>query len=51
MKEKLCEQCENCIYLENGDMICDVNDELIYEDFQPTDKNMWCEMENFVERS
>ncbi len=47
---KRCEQCVNCIYLEDGDMICDVNDKLIYENFQPSKEYMWCNTEKFEEK-
>ena len=44
---KVCEQCINCMYIENGDMVCDLNDELVYENFQPSKKYMWCNLEKY----
>ena len=49
---KFCEQCENCMYLENGDMFCDEHKDskLVYEDFCPTKYFMWCKGKKFQER-
>lgn len=49
---KTCEQCINCIYLEQGDMYCELtigDDEikLVYEEFCPTEDYMWCNGKKF----
>lgn len=35
--------CDNCIYIGEGDSICDVEDPiLVLEDWEPTDDFFWC---------
>lgn len=52
-----CEECANCIYIEQGDMFCDLTlDEnnktfkFMYEEFQPTEDYMWCAGKFFEEK-
>lgn len=49
---KTCEQCINCMYVENGDMYCDEHDnfDFVYEEFSPTESYMWCNGKKFIER-
>ena len=37
-----CENCGNCIPLGEGDHLCDVNDTMVIEEYQPTDNYIWC---------
>lgn len=52
-----CDKCINCIYLEQGDMYCDLTldsvDEsvrLVFEDFDPTIDYMWCDGKYYSKR-
>lgn len=47
-----CEQCANCMYVENGDMYCDEHEEFayVYDEFCPTEDYMWCNGKKFIER-
>ena len=47
-----CEQCENCIYVGNGNMYCDEceNFAYVYDEFSPTEEYMWCNGKKFIER-
>lgn len=40
----ICLTCSNCIYIGEGDSICDADDTpmLVLEDFTPTDDYWWC---------
>lgn len=54
-KNKSCEQCMNCMYVEHGDMYCDLTvgeDELkfVYDEFCPTEHYMWCNGKKFERR-
>ena len=55
-KNKTCEQCEHCMYVEHGDMYCDLTiDEKnkdvkwVYDEYSPTDDYMWCNGSKYVE--
>lgn len=41
---KTCENCINCIYIGEGDFICDVDSppKVILTDFTPTDEYWYC---------
>lgn len=40
---KICNTCVNCVYIGEGDFICDVNEPiLVLEDFTPTEDFMSC---------
>lgn len=41
---KCCLNCEHCIYIGEGDFICDADDTpvLIMSDFSPEDDYNWC---------
>lgn len=47
MKQKMCDPavCDNCIYIGEGDFICDrsVVPEMVVSDWQPTDKYLMCQ--------
>ncbi len=52
-----CELCEHCMYVEHGDMYCDLtidaeNKEVkwVYDEFCPTKDYMWCNKKKFVEK-
>lgn len=54
---KTCENCINCMYVEQGDMYCDLTvDEInenvkwVYDEFCPTEDYMWCNGKKFEER-
>lgn len=44
-----CEQCEHCMYIEHGDMYCDLTVDVknkdvkfVYDEFHPIEHYMWC---------
>ena len=54
---KTCENCMNCMYVEHGDMYCDLTVDAghekvkwVYDEFCPTNDYMWCNGKNFEER-
>lgn len=48
---KMCQNCEHCIYLCEGDFICDMDEPvLVMEDFEPTDDYMSCGGIDFEEQ-
>lgn len=56
-KMKTCDMCINCMYVEHGDMYCDLTiDEeketvaWVYDNYTPTDEYMWCKGKHFEER-
>lgn len=56
-KNITCDMCTHCIYVEEGDMYCDLTvDSLkkevkwIYEEFIPTEDYMWCNKRKYDER-
>lgn len=51
---KTCEQCANCMYVDHGDMYCDltvgaINKDVkfVYDEFCPTEDYMWCKGKKF----
>ena len=41
---KICNTCVNCVYIGEGDFICDIAEPvLVMEDFTPTDEFMLCQ--------
>jgi len=45
---KICNTCVNCVYIGEGDFICDYEEPvLIMEDFTPSDDFMYCNGENY----
>lgn len=46
-KKRFCDPgiCEHCLYICEGDFICDKNEEpvLVIEDWEPTEDFMWCD--------
>lgn len=46
---KRCFECGNCQYIGEGDHICDLNMELITDDWEPTDMFYHCGGKDFVE--
>ena len=50
-KELYCDKCINCIYLGDGDMMCDVNNKMIADDCIPTKNYMWCKGKEYEEES
>lgn len=47
---KCCFECDHCIYCCEGDHLCDVNNEFITEDWEPTDMFYHCLGKEFIER-
>ena len=47
---KFCFECANCQYIGEGDHICDVNMEIITDDWEPTDMFYHCGGKEFIER-
>ena len=54
---KTCENCMNCVYVEQGDMYCDLtlspinkNVKWVYDEFCPTKDYMWCNGKEYEER-
>ena len=47
-----CELCEHCMYVEHGDMYCDIHKDFadVYDEFCPTENYMWCNGKKFIER-
>lgn len=43
-----CHNCEHCIYIGEGDYICDENNEIVIEDWMPTDDYFWCNGKSFI---
>ena len=42
-KLKMCQDCEHCMYICEGDFICDMDEPvLVMEDFEPTEDYMYC---------
>lgn len=39
---KICSTCDNCIYIGEGDYLCDVNMVLVMEEHQPNDNYDYC---------
>ena len=42
-KPKMCQDCEHCIYICDGDFICDMDEPvLVMEDYTPTEDYLYC---------
>lgn len=39
---KTCYECENCLYVGEGDHICDMSMTIVISDWEPTDEFMCC---------
>ena len=46
---KTCTNCANAIALPEGGVTCDVNNELVMDDYLPTSEYLWCFGEEFKE--
>ena len=46
---KCCFECAHCQYIGEGDHICDVNMEIITDDWEPTDMFYHCGGKEFIE--
>jgi hypothetical protein len=40
--------CENCLYIGEGDYMCDTNNEIVIEEWQPTEDYYYCGGKEFV---
>lgn len=47
-KNKCCHFCENCIYIGEGDYMCDENHDFVIEDWEPTDDYFSCNGKHFI---
>lgn len=47
---KTCLDCDHCIYLGEGDHLCDLVDKFITEDWEPTEMFYNCMGKEFVDR-
>ena len=41
-KTKTCETCDNKIILTEGGIVCELNYEIVVDEYTPTDKYLWC---------
>lgn len=43
-REKICYNCDHCIYIGEGDYICDADYEpkIVMEEHEPNDNYYWC---------
>lgn len=53
-KKISCDKCEHCIYIEEGDMYCDLfldhknkTFKLVYDEFKPGKDYRWCNGKRF----
>lgn len=43
--------CDHCIYIGEGDSICDIEDpKIVLDDWEPTDDYFWCGGSCFVKK-
>lgn len=44
MNSSICHNCDHCIYIGEGDSICDADEEprIVLGDWEPTDDFWWC---------
>ena len=48
-KTKTCETCDNKITVAEGGIVCDLNAELVVDNYAPTDKYLCCNGRKFEE--
>lgn len=50
-EQSICHNCSHCIYIGEGDSICDADDEpkIVLGDWSPTDDFWWCAGSEFEE--
>ena len=48
--QKDCFNCENCLYIGEGDSICDFSFALVLDDWEPTDEFMICAGKDWTEK-
>ena len=55
--QKTCDMCMNCMYVEHGDMYCDLTVDVkkkkvkwVYDNYNPTENYMWCNGKHFEEK-
>lgn len=46
-EEKCCHNCTHCLYVGEGDSVCDENYTLVLDDWEPTDDYYNCGGKNF----
>ena len=48
-RPETCEQCENCVYIGEGDFICTLESPIIImEDFCPNENYMYCNFADYT---
>ena len=45
---KCCHMCEYCLYIGEGDYMCDTNTDIVIEEWQPTEDYYSCGGKKFV---
>ena len=45
---KKCYLCENCLYIGEGDYICDTNNDIVIKEWQPTEDYYSCKGKCFI---
>ena len=50
-EQPICINCDHCIYIGEGDSICDADDEpkIVLGDWEPTDDFWWCNGSEYEE--
>jgi hypothetical protein len=43
-----CEYCEHCIYVGEGGYMCDMSNEIVIDDFEPTEDFYMCDGKDFL---
>ncbi len=49
-ENETCCGCENCVYIGEGDCLCDVHQTIVLAAWEPTDEFYICEGKDFLER-
>lgn len=46
---KNCHCCDHCIYVGEGGYMCDVHNEIVIDDFEPTEEFYMCNGKDFLQ--
>lgn len=49
-KEKRCYDCDHCTYIGDGDHLCDLDNEIIVNDWEPTEEFYHCGGRSFEQK-
>lgn len=47
-KKRNCGTCDHCVYLGEGDHMCDLDNEIVINEWEPTDEYYHCEGRNYT---